>query len=227
MRYLRGYLIFLPASLAAAVAVYAWAPSYRELLVREDGVLENLTAVAYLCAVVLALWIRRESGRYKLLLLGISAGALVAFLDEISFGERIFGFTMPEFRGVKLDATHDVFFLAQKGFEKLLEQSALWLLVPAVLVALSAALAIRYRSLLGRVISAGLRQPPVVLAAVFFALAIVVTLLDLHILRTEHRSVLEETLEMNAAVALIFCCLSCRGSASRSLSGSARREEGS
>lgn len=85
-------------------------PAFRYLIIQEDQLVENLSAVFFFIAFGLGIYfflkLRRIQSRP--LLIGIALVGLNGFLDEISFGERIFHFTPPVIGGVQFDAVHDI-----------------------------------------------------------------------------------------------------------------------
>ena len=110
-----------PAAIALAVAVavcvyalaFAIVPSARERLIVEDGIIETTTALVFVAAAVIgvaALWRSRRRARWWL----IPALGLLGFLDEMSFGARIFGFPLPVIDGMEVDSFHDAFDLADR-----------------------------------------------------------------------------------------------------------------
>ena len=82
-------------------------------LIKEDGLIENISAILFAAAFLISLihWpkIRRKEGATTFVFVGILG--LIGFLDEISFGERLFDLTMPVIYEVKIDALHDFFYL--------------------------------------------------------------------------------------------------------------------
>lgn len=74
---------------------------------KEDHTFELLTAAAFLGAfVVVAVQLLR---RRQVTTLSLAAGllGLLAFLDEMSFGERLFDFEAPRMFDTKIDSLHD------------------------------------------------------------------------------------------------------------------------
>jgi hypothetical protein len=87
--------------IATMTALKIWNRQLYWTLIAEDGVIETLTAVAYFMAFLGAISItralyRQDRGFYAFLYLGLSAVLLWVCLEEISYGQRIFGFTSPE-----------------------------------------------------------------------------------------------------------------------------------
>ena len=91
-------VVVLQAVLAVAMALF-WARGYRDLI-QEDEVLENLSAVWWFAAAAVALTAlafpsvrRHRSPQFY----GLAAGFfIVCGGEEISWGQRIFGFATPE-----------------------------------------------------------------------------------------------------------------------------------
>lgn len=102
---------------AVAVAVYALAyallPRSRETLITEDGIIETTTALVFLAAALagaVAMVRRKPPARFWL----VPAFGLFGFLDEMSFGARIFGYPLPVIDGMEVDSFHDLFDLADR-----------------------------------------------------------------------------------------------------------------
>lgn len=88
------------AVLLVFLAVKTFAVPLYEVLVREDGLVENLQFVLYMLAGWMAFLCVRglAEGRARLLavsFVGIGAALLVVGLEEISWGERLLGFNGP------------------------------------------------------------------------------------------------------------------------------------
>jgi len=200
----------------AAWAITRKFPTYRYLLIEEDQLVENLSAIFFFLAFLLGpLFILRL--RPRRMHWGLAATALVAligFLDEISFGERLFDLSMPVWGGVKFDAVHDIVELAYKS----IRPSPLLWTASVTLASLFIALGLRRLFKDGggvakQSLSRFLKTPTfffVLLFALFIAAAV---LIDLHILHTRLLFSLEEVFEMNAAFALFFLCFSLFASA--------------
>lgn len=128
--------------------------------------------------------------------------ALIGALDEISFGERLFGLTMPRVAGYKIDGLHDFAMLFNgvpwRG----------WLLLLGLLAVAAWLLRDRLRVWLP-VAAMRLREPPVALFALFALQLATAVMLDLRP-RGEPWSMLEEMLEATGAAALCCCAISLR-----------------
>ncbi|MGH7324229.1 MAG: hypothetical protein ACREJ9_06230 [Candidatus Rokuibacteriota bacterium] len=63
----------------------------------EDGLLENLTVLGFVVAAVLfaAAWRRRPAGATGRIFLAIAAASLLVAMEEVSWGQRIFGWSTP------------------------------------------------------------------------------------------------------------------------------------
>jgi hypothetical protein len=115
--------------------------SRSDLLV-EDGPVETATAIAFIVAAVVGVVMIRRSAAARVYW-AIPAFALVAALDELSFGARIFGFGSPTIGGVKVDSLHDVFdiadrFLGDIGIGRTMAAAGLLAVLLAGCVALAA-----------------------------------------------------------------------------------------
>jgi hypothetical protein len=102
---------------AVAVAVYAlsfWsAPSVRGRLAVEDGIIETTTALVFLGAAIIGtLGMLRSPHRGIHWLVPVVG--LLGFADEIRFGARIWGVTLPTVSGVEIDNFHAVLLVADR-----------------------------------------------------------------------------------------------------------------
>ncbi|MDY6782358.1 MAG: hypothetical protein SW833_07370 [Cyanobacteriota bacterium] len=114
------YLAVAIGNIAFFTLIYIFFPTLRDNLIEEDKFLENLTALVFLQAfIVSAINLYRFNHLYKKkIYLFIPAISLLGFLDELSFGERIFKFSAPVVYGTKIDAAHDLFNLIKKVYTK-------------------------------------------------------------------------------------------------------------
>jgi hypothetical protein len=212
MKYVKGYIAVVGISALAACCVFLWLPDYRYLLYTEDQLVENLTAGFFLISFLLSLFLFFKSKTHQKGQILISMLGLLGFLDELSYGERLFQFKMPQLYGVKIDAVHDIFYL---GYDKIKGQtnSALpyVLLGLGVCIATAAILVWKYRHQLKGAFSDILHEQTRILALFFAILAILSLVLDLGFMRHSVRYVAEELFEMFAAIALLFCSLSLYG----------------
>jgi hypothetical protein len=97
-------MTFLPYGLTAVVILTVIAtlehqyPVAYVYFIHEDGLVENSTAAAFALAAVLLLWESRRPGHFlrRTLLIAVAVAALFVAGEEISWGQRIFGFDTPE-----------------------------------------------------------------------------------------------------------------------------------
>jgi len=94
-------LLAIPFAGAALVALASLRPGLYNALVREDSVLECLQVAGYVAAVglsaVVALRLERARRRPLAVLFGLLAlGCLFAAGEEVSWGQRLFGFGTPD-----------------------------------------------------------------------------------------------------------------------------------
>ena len=80
-------------------------------IAEEDGLLENLTAGILFATFCLSSYFNFKCKRTLNLFLILAIFGLVGFLDEISFGRRMFPVPMPKSHGLTIDGVHDLFHL--------------------------------------------------------------------------------------------------------------------
>lgn len=209
MKYVRIYLVLFGINVLIALGVYTWVPEYRDYLMMEDRLIENLSAFFYISTFFLSLVVFLKSKEHRKTLIVISAVGLLGFLDELSFGEKIFGFKMPRFAGVKIDAAHDLFFLGYKLVKpRVLSHITYVYLLIGVGAIFSGIVTLKYRYKLMDIITNSYHKQTYILALLFAFLVFSALVIDLEIVDNNVLYMLEEIFEMNAAIALIFCCLS-------------------
>lgn len=206
-----------PASLAVSclignltlLSLYVLVPGLRRPLFGEDRVVETAGALVLLAAFVvgLALLASGRSGRYRTLLMVSSAAGLLCFLDEISFGARLFDWRMPRlFGGGEFDGAHDLVILTYR-----LAARADTVVVGAVGVSLAAialACVLYWQAPLRRLAPRIAADPAYGLFALFLLGIAIAEIIDLDIGFLEGLSPVEELLETNAGLALFLAVVS-------------------
>jgi hypothetical protein len=176
---------------------------------REDGPLENLTVILYLVALALAIsgiWVAGPSRRW----IALSVAALAAFfaLEELSYGERIFGFQPPIVLGVRFDAAHDGLDIGIEAWRLAMSERPLLTLGVAVpLAGLAVWSAWRIRASLAAAAGRLWRDPAVRFMAVAFALNAFAMVADLVGHLSKAIVLLEESAEATASLAVLFASL--------------------
>ncbi|MDL1894593.1 hypothetical protein FBQ87_17145 [Sphingobacteriales bacterium CHB3] len=97
----------------------------------EDGILENLSALIYFVAFAVALYVafKPRKNRTRIMNMLVLCAGFLGFMDELSFGERMFDLEMPVIREVKIDGVHDFVHLAYLILEDRLPGKVLSMLV--------------------------------------------------------------------------------------------------
>jgi hypothetical protein len=189
-------------------AVYFKAPEYRYLLLEENQLVENVTAFLFMLSAVwgFTLLVRDRRRKIRRLMLWSTTGlGLIGFLDEVSFGEDIFGLTMPMIAGVKVNAVHDLTDVARTLSPELpfVLNYALFLgFATPVMFASS-----RRRKELSYLLSLVPQHRSYCLLTIFTVLGFLVLLLDQEFIRSTYLVFVEEIMEMNAAFLLVLVCL--------------------
>lgn len=195
--------------------VYISASPYgivRGLIAEEDKLIENLTAVLFFCTFLFALLLVNTRGivdrfNRKWLILLLALG-LIGFLDELSFGERLFDLEMPVIGGVEIDAVHD---FTEFGLRLTLilitdYQLAFSLVLLGGLV-LSIVAILKYGNRFWTAVIADRHYP--LYLVMFFFMVLIFSALSLDTGQYPFRGyqVVEECLELNAALALLTSCI--------------------
>lgn len=100
MHRLISVTLYALIALAFIVGRYA-TPEHEALWFKEDGIIESVGAIAFLIASLAFLFVARaisrdRGGRHVLVALALSVLMLLACLEEISWGQRLFDWKTPE-----------------------------------------------------------------------------------------------------------------------------------
>ncbi len=184
----------------------------KAFIVAEDGIVENLTVGLYLRTFLFALVLfntqsKSDATCRKWLILLMVLG-LLGFLEEISFGERLFNLNMPMLGGVKIDALHDFIDVGIILVSNLITDYQL----PALLLLLSVFILflfvlLKYGKRLWGAFVAESYYPLHLMMFFFVVLAFLALLMDAEFFPFKGDLALEECFELNAALALLTSCL--------------------
>jgi hypothetical protein len=213
-------LLLVIAGDTALVILYAFGP--RAPIFGEDRGIEMATALLFLAAFVFGLLSMRRPGQrdYPVLLPAVAGLGLLGFLDEISFGARLFGWSMPQMvEGGEFDGAHDLVILAYR----LVSQADPMLVVAAGGSASTIALGcvMVWRRELQKLAWRLFADPTYSAMALFIAGVSVASLLDLELGMLRRLGPLEEIAELNAALALLVTVM---GASSRRVLHATRTE---
>lgn len=210
MKYIRILLLFFTVSMLIASAVYFMMPENRTWL-EEDRLIENLTGFLFFVTFLLGLIFALKGNPQRKALIFLSIAGLICLFEELSFGERLFGFRMPEIMGFKIDALHDLLSVEKSlGGNFIRNNSQLifpLLVITVLLTILIILLLIKYKNSIKKTALSIYQKPPVMLALIFAALTVFALISDLEIVHI-NLMLAEEMFELNAAFALILCCIS-------------------
>jgi hypothetical protein len=193
---------------ATLLGLHVLGPRLRGPLFGEDRFVETATALLFLAAfaVGLAFLIAYRPRRHRVLLLIASSLGLLGFLDEISFGARLFGWSMPEMPGGgEFDGAHDLLILAYRlGAEA---DPIVIGAICATLVLTTLLCVVHWYAQVLSLTHRALTDPAYGLFALFVGGVAVAAVLDLDIGLLRHLGPVEEIVELNAALALLLAVL--------------------
>lgn len=190
-------------------AVYIWVPWLRKPLVRENNILELVTALLFLAVCVLGVkyLVDCRAAYHEKVYWSIPVLGLIGFLEETSFGHSFLYYDVPVIQGVKIDAVHDFLKVFVQGFQA---DPISWSLIgwTTVMSVVGLYVIIRfhlydYRWYV-RLFDSHLPLKFVALCIGFLGLA---TVLDLELLTHHYWVFLEEFFEAAASLALLFSYL--------------------
>ena len=196
---------------SVVLAVYLIDREFSHRLRAEDGIIENLSAGFYLLAFLLCVWFLMKAVVSRWPAVALAALSVFGFLEEISYGERLFDLEMPQVDGMKIDTGHDLITLALKWLaEWALEHPGLAIFAMVLAGLSGGVLAWRYRATIRAIIVFVVDHPPALFLTLFGGFIACSMLIDLHLVFFNILFLMEELFEMYAALALVFCSLALR-----------------
>ena len=181
-------------------------PDFLKLISKEDHLLENLTIGLLLGTAFFGFinWKQRQANTTAIAIYTILA--IIGFLDEVSFGQRLIGFTPPMAGGTSLDGFHDLANMFRKIISINLQyHPAQTFIILALFLSGFLILAFKFRLKIYGVYRY-LKKLKLMYVILSITLAIVLSqLLDLKIINLSWSTCLEEILELIAVLGLLTC----------------------
>ena len=178
---------------------------------KEDGLLENLTVGILFATFSLSSYFYFKFKRKGNIFLLLAAFGLVGFLDEISFGRRMFPVPMPKSHGLTIDGFHDVFHLIRNVARTNLAYHPVETSIVISAFVITVACVWLNTKMIRQRVFAVLAKYEIRDLALLIALFVVVSqAIDTFEWRIFAYRTVEECLEFNAAAALMACSLKCR-----------------
>ena len=195
------------------VAVYL-DPVNTKFMHHEDQLIENLTVGICLGTFVLGIILIFKNYSQKKILAGASFISLLGFLDEISYGERIFGIKFPFILGEKVDGIHDLLLVLRMFVGNEIIQKPGRHFVTIFLIFSSLILLIWFTSLCRIKYSKVVPSFSYLILIFFFTVFLFVSqMMDLGLsfyreyVRNIYGATIEEIFELFASLSLLFTCL--------------------
>ena len=178
---------------------------------KEDGLLENLTVGILFATFSLSSYFYFKFKRRGNIFLLLAAFGLVGFLDEISFGRRMFPVPMPKSHGLTIDGFHDVFHLIRNvARTNLAYHPVETSIVISAFVITVACVWLNTKMIRQRVFAVLAKYEIRDLALLIVLFVVVSQAIDTFEWRIFAYRTVEECLEFNAAAALMACSFKCR-----------------
>ena len=178
---------------------------------QEDGLLENLTAGILFATFCVSSYFYFKFKRTANIFLLLGAFGLVGFLDEISFGRRLFPVPMPKSHGLTIDGFHDLFHLTRNVVRTNLTYHPIEtsVVISAFVITITC-IWLNTKIIRQRVFAVLVRYE---IADLVFVIIFCIALsqsIDTFEWRIFAYRTVEECLEFNAAAALMACSFKCR-----------------
>jgi len=205
MKYIKAYIVFTALAVGVGLVLYFLNPAIEDTISDEYSFVQTSTALMYLIAAGIALYLMRQS-RSRLEWIALSVASVIGFLEETSFGHVYIDYPIMVIDGKPIDALHDFFGLAGKMVYqgiKAPQTRILTLVIVAAGIAGGVALAGFYRQKLLAGLKFVFQHPVYLLIGLFFTWNFISLVLDTHILPFS-TTVIEEMLEWSASVGLVL-----------------------
>jgi hypothetical protein len=207
----RFYVIVILLNSAIFTLLHFLLPQSRDFLFSEDNLVENLSALLFLCTFFAGIFfvLRLKENRHRKIYLVFPFLGLIAFLDEISFGQRIFNFKVPIVHDVPIDAIHDII---EVGYNIIIKHGNAYLnyVLLAVVFFIPLIIILKYRSFFFQIPDMLRKHPPYGYLLISMGFLFSVQTLDFEkLIRPQFIDIfLEELFEMNAALTLLVATFS-------------------
>lgn len=219
----RFYTVFTLLNIIGFSLLYIFIPGLRGSFIQEDKLMENLTSILFFNSFLLGVIFIGRLKKYSLpkIYFIIPLTGLLCFLDEISFGLRLFNSKPLTIGGEEVDGMHDLLEILYLTIRRMPKRDN-YFLFAFILLTFGVVIftCIKYRHYLQpryvRKVFNNLfknsfsKYPSLKFLALGGGFVAMSSLIDLYIIIPSHEFVffLEELFEMNAALSLLFACFS-------------------
>ena len=181
-------------------------PDFLKSVSKEDHFLENLSTGLLLGTAFFGFINWKQKQAYATAIAVYTILAIIGFLDEVSFGQRLIGFTPPMAGGTSLDGFHDLANMFMKIISVNLEYHPNQTFIAlATLLSSFLILILKFRSKIYRAYK-HLKELKLICVTLSITLAILLSqLLDLKVINLSWSTCLEEILELIAVLGLLTC----------------------
>jgi hypothetical protein len=209
MKYIKWLAILVVSVMALSAVVLIGFPNASSYFHGEGTAVENLTALFYLLAGILAAFNATRISAMRPLSIVIALLSLAAFLDEVSFGQFYLNYRPLMIGDKNIDAIHDLFGLAGKFILHGLKDDTLpTLALVGTVGVLALAILFLFRAPLGRWIRTYLHTPAFILLVCCAGLLFTAEAIDILLSKFESLKMLEELFELCAATAILLSAFS-------------------
>lgn len=201
------FLLFALSGIVISYIIYFWFPQYINLIIEEGNLIENLSTLGFLTAGFLGIWAVKKNKEWRKISIPVAFLGFLGFLDEISFGERLFDNNYPTLLGWEVNSAHDLIAVAYLFFESIFGYQGTIALVVAAVVAVLALFLYQDKYTLNELTFNLFETVPgryLVLFGIFLALALIVDLKE----NIPPRMIIEEMFEFYAALLLCLYSIS-------------------
>lgn len=221
------YANIIILNIFAFTLLYSMFPKLQYFLFSEDKLVENLSGLFFLLSFIIGtLFLIQLKGRKeRWIYLAIPLLGLIGFLEELSWGHRIFHFKLPYLFGIHFDSLHDI---NMPLFKLLTEQgeSPLYILL-AIFFFVSLILLLKYHKHFLQIPEILRKYPSFGLIIIASSFLLSAQVFDLELAKPQFFEALEEIFEMNGAFTWLFASflIGYGKQSHKSLEQSARRFE--
>jgi hypothetical protein len=195
-------------NIAVIPACYFLFPESRDFLVAEDRLAEDLQALFYfLCFFPGILFILRiKEKKFRRIYIALPFIGLLFFLEEISYGARIFKFHTALIYNEYFDALHDLVPIAYNYLE--LNVGYLLKVLPVAFCIITVILVFKYRRLFTDIPALLNKYPPIGFFLIAAGFIFPAQVFDLNLVKPDFSKLIEELFELNGSLFLLSATLS-------------------
>jgi hypothetical protein len=210
LKLFRIFALIAVVNIVIISSLYFLFPNLQDFLVEEDRLTEDLTALFYLMSFFLGIFFisRIKEKKYRRVYLALPFIGILFFLEELSYGERIFHYRRPLIYNEYFDALHDLLPIAVNYLQ--LHAPFLLFVLPVMFFVIIVVVMLKFRRYITGIPELISSYPPSGFFLIAAGMILFAQVFDLNLVKPDFAKLIEELFEMNGSLALLFAVFSMR-----------------